>query len=75
MARQDRILESLMAALKQSEKKTSAYDTSAVVRRIEDGIAWVHIPGGVDETPVMIYNSLSFSFPRSWAISAICSSI
>jgi hypothetical protein len=54
MARQDRILESLMAALKQSEKKTSAYDTSATVRRIEGGIAWVHIPGGVDETPVKL---------------------
>ncbi len=54
MARQDRILESLMAALKQSERKTSAYDTSATVRRIEGGIAWVHIPGGVDETPVKL---------------------
>jgi hypothetical protein len=43
-----------MSALKQSEKKTSAYDTSATVRRIEDGIAWVHIPGGVDETPVKL---------------------
>ena len=32
--------------------KTSPYDTRAVVRRVEDGVAWVHIPGGVDETPV-----------------------
>jgi len=30
----------------------TAYDTPATVRRVEDGIAWVHIPGGVDETPV-----------------------
>ena len=33
-------------------KTTSAYDTPATVTRIEDGIAWVHIDGGVDETPV-----------------------
>ena len=31
---------------------TSAYDTTAEVIRIEDGTAWVHIPGGIDETPV-----------------------
>ena len=30
----------------------TAYDTPATVRRVEDGIAWVHLPGGVDETPV-----------------------
>lgn len=30
----------------------SGYDTTATVTRIEDGTAWVHIPGGVDETPV-----------------------
>jgi hypothetical protein len=35
-------------------KKTSPYDTQAVVKRIEDGIAWVSIPGGVDETPVRL---------------------
>lgn len=33
-------------------KGPSPYDTSAVVKRVEDGTAWVHIPGGVDETPV-----------------------
>ena len=37
---------------KADAKKTQAYDTTATVRRIEDGTAWVHIPGGVDETPV-----------------------
>lgn len=31
---------------------TSAYDTTAEVRRIEGNTAWVHIAGGVDETPV-----------------------
>ena len=35
-----------------SKAKTSAYDTTAVVKRIEGNTAWVHIPGGVDETPV-----------------------
>lgn len=34
--------------------KTSAYDTSATVTRIEGSTAWVHIPGGVDETPVKL---------------------
>lgn len=32
-------------------KKPLGYDTQATVRRIEDGVAWVHIPDGVDETP------------------------
>lgn len=43
------IIESLQEA---TEKKTSGYDTTAEVIRIDDGTAWVHIPGGVDETPV-----------------------
>lgn len=33
-------------------KTTSAYDTPATVTRIEGDTAWVHIDGGVDETPV-----------------------
>lgn len=37
---------------KTQETKTSPYDTQAEVVRVEGGIAWVHIPGGVDETPV-----------------------
>ena len=32
--------------------KTSAYDTQAQVRRVDGDTVWVHIPGGVDETPV-----------------------
>lgn len=39
------------------EKRTKAYDTQAEVRRIEGNIAWVHIPGGVDETPVQLTTS------------------
>lgn len=35
-----------------SVEKTSSYDSSATVKRVEGSTAWVHIPGGVDETPV-----------------------
>lgn len=31
---------------------TKPYDTSAVVTRVEGSTAWVHIDGGVEETPV-----------------------
>lgn len=49
------ILRSLMESMqKTSQPKTSPYDTTAEVRRIEDGVAWVHIAGGVDETPVRL---------------------
>lgn len=34
------------------KKKTSPYDTVAKVRRVEGDTVYVHIPGGVDETPV-----------------------
>ena len=37
-----------------STPKTVAYDTPAKVTRIEDGVAWVHIDGGVEETPVKL---------------------
>ena len=33
---------------------TSPYDTSAEVVRIDGNTAWVHIPGGVDQTPVKL---------------------
>ena len=35
-------------------KGTKPYDTQATVMRVEDGIAWVRIPGGVDETPAQL---------------------
>lgn len=34
------------------DKGTKPYDTQATVVRIDGNTAWVHIPGGVDETPV-----------------------
>lgn len=43
--------EAMRAAMKQT---TTGYDTTAEVKRIEGGTAWVHIPGGVDETPVKL---------------------
>lgn len=45
--------EAVKATVGQQER-TSPYDTPAEVRRIEGGTAWVHIPGGVDETPVKL---------------------
>ena len=34
------------------DKGTKAYDTPATVTRVDGSTVWVHIPGGVDETPV-----------------------
>lgn len=47
-----KIIKDMVAAIKEKAPKTSAYDTTATVTRTEKGIAWVHIPGGVKETPV-----------------------
>lgn len=33
---------------------TRPLDTQAQVLRVENGVAWVHIPGGVEETPVKL---------------------
>lgn len=38
----------------QARRGTSPYDTEAEVLRVENGKAWVKIPGGVPETPVDI---------------------
>ena len=35
-------------------RKPKPYDAQAEVLRVEDGVAWVHIPGGVEETPVRL---------------------
>lgn len=45
----------LVQSITEKEKKKSIpYDTYAKVIRIDGGTAWVHIPGGVDETPVAL---------------------
>lgn len=47
------IKDDFVSAIKESGSKgTSPYDTQAEVVRVDDdGTAWVHIPGGVEETP------------------------
>ena len=51
----NKTIEDLVGVVRSSEdKKTKAYDTMATVTRIEGSTAWVHIPGGVDETPVQL---------------------
>lgn len=45
----------LVRALREAmreEKGTKGYDTTAKVKRVEKDTLWVHIPGGVDETPI-----------------------
>lgn len=34
------------------KEKTKPYDTSATVTKVDGNTVWVHIPGGIDETPV-----------------------
>lgn len=48
------IVKKLQSAVDSQATKAqpASYDTPAEVRRIENGTVWVHIPGGVDETPV-----------------------
>lgn len=47
-----RLVSRMVAAIQAATAaKTSAYDTVATVKRVEGNTAWVHIPGGVDETP------------------------
>ena len=50
----DGIKNDLLEAINASQRKTSAYDTEAEVVRIEGNTAWVHIGGGVTETPVQL---------------------
>ncbi len=47
-----RIVKDMAEAIRKPTANTEPFDTEAEVRRIEGSIAWVHIPGGVDETPV-----------------------
>lgn len=52
-------INNLVASLQQAieerdNRKKSPYDTEAKVIRVVDDIAWVKIPGGVDETPAQI---------------------
>ena len=54
MSLYDETVKGLAQMVIPQRSKTQSYDTPATVRRIEDGIAYVHIEGGVDETPVAL---------------------
>ena len=49
-----KLVKQFAATMKEANKRTEPYDTPAEVVRIEGNTAWVHIPGGVDETPVQL---------------------
>lgn len=50
-----RITKKFLGAINESNQgKTKPYDASATVLRVEGQTAYVHIPGGVDETPVQL---------------------
>jgi hypothetical protein len=51
-SRFDKMIKDFVSTIKENEKTIGPYDTVATVVRIEDDIAFVHIPGGIDETPV-----------------------
>lgn len=53
-AKQDRLTKDFLKAIMTPADKTKPYDTEAEVVRIEGDTAWVHISGGVDETPVKL---------------------
>lgn len=51
----ERAVKDFVQVFKEADKnKTSPFDTQAEVLRVEDGIAWVHLSGGVAETPVKL---------------------
>ena len=51
----DKLAKELKKELESSDnRKPKPYDTQAEVVRIDNGTAWVHIPGGVEETPVRL---------------------
>lgn len=46
------IIQNFLEGVQESGKTTTAYDTTAEVIRVDENSVWVHIPGGVAETPV-----------------------
>ena len=50
----DKIKNDIVEAMNASQKRTSAYDTEAEIVRVDGNTAWVHIAGGVSETPVAL---------------------
>ena len=55
MSATDILIKELANTINENQsKKPAPYDTTAEVIRIEGNTAWVHIPGGVNETPVQL---------------------
>lgn len=53
MSTMDKLASELKTLMTESDnRKPKPYDTDATVIRVEDDILWVHIPGGVEETPI-----------------------
>ena len=53
------LIREFIKEMRETPNGTSPYDTVAEVKRIENGKAWVSIPGGVRETPVDIAGNVS----------------
>lgn len=47
----NKVAQDFIKAINTQKQKPSAYDTKGEVMRITEGIAWVHLAGGIDETP------------------------
>ena len=54
----DNAVKKFARAIRTEQPKTKAYDSPATVTRVENGIAYIHIPGGVDETPASLTMSV-----------------
>ena len=55
MSRTEEIIKGLASAMSGADRKQqTSYDTPATVTRIEGNTAWVHINGGISETPVKL---------------------
>lgn len=52
MTNLDKLAQTLVEPI--PDRGTSPYETNATVIRLEDGMAWVKIPGGVEETPAVL---------------------
>ena len=49
----DKLAKELKSLVNESDsRKPTPYDTQAEVKRVDGDVVWVHIPGGVEETPV-----------------------
>lgn len=53
MSNMDKLADQLKTLISESDdRKPKAYDTEAKVIRVDGATLWVHIPGGIDETPI-----------------------